>query len=410
MRLMKAGVAALATVVSLAACDGERELLAPVAGVQAAQGSNGSNGGNGQSIAYEIALVGSSYDADAGQTTFTYAVKSGSKPAISHWVLGLAPEATPTVVSSSDAATVVGTDPTTGLYGIKFDTGYGDDESRQVTLVLEGAWAAGEAKIAVKAGSGWVGGTAQGPVLSAAASATYVLSGVLFADFDRDGNAETGEVGVSGVDVTLSNGAVATTAADGSYRFESLESGDYTVAYVLPSGLKATTPVSADVALSADAAVDFGVVVDRVQLCGQPAAGNTIGFWKNNLSKAIAGKSGGTQVSAATLASYTTRIGAFGLAPFAGITMSQADGVLGATGSDVLVLLRKQLLAAEYNYANGAYIGGSELVTRLFLIEGEYVLQNAGGYTRAELTVLKDWYDAYNNTHGGALAGSTCGG
>ena len=91
-----------------------------------------------------------------------------------------------------------------------------------------------------------------------------------------------------------------------------------------------------------------------------------------------------------------------------GITKNGAVAVLSSNSSDAVDLLSKQLLGSEFNYMNGAYIGGSELVTELFIFYGEYLVKHAGEYSRDELLTAKDWYDAYNNSHGGPVVGPGC--
>jgi hypothetical protein len=68
-------------------------------------------------------------------------------------------------------------------------------------------------------------------------------------------------------------------------------------------------------------------------------------------------------------------------------------------------LLRKQLLASEYNLANQAYLNGDATLTRLFIYWGEFVLEKAATTTAAELIFAKDWFEAYNASHGGLVKG-----
>jgi len=71
---------------------------------------------------YSIEFLGSSYNGST--TTFTYLVTSYDSPALSHWILGL-----PDCITAGDIAaagpgtTVFGLDPTTGIWGLKFDSG-----------------------------------------------------------------------------------------------------------------------------------------------------------------------------------------------------------------------------------------------------------------------------------------------
>lgn len=77
------------------------------------------------------------------------------------------------------------------------------------------------------------------------------ISGVVYIDTNRNGIRDAGEVGRAGVRLTLTGSrpgsiTVATrevlSGSDGSYSFEGLLPGTYTVAMAVPGGLTATTP------------------------------------------------------------------------------------------------------------------------------------------------------------------------
>lgn len=127
--------------------------------------------------AYSIKLTNSSYNASNNTTVFTYTVTSnpcGGK-AISHWVIGIPASCggKEILVGSNDSnVEFVNPDPTTGMRGVKFDTGYRDRETRTVTLTLRGQWGTGDVEIAVKAGPGFVKDTVRGPVCGSTASSS----------------------------------------------------------------------------------------------------------------------------------------------------------------------------------------------------------------------------------------------
>ncbi len=245
------------------------------------------------------------------------------------------------------------------------------------------------------------------------------LCGDTFFDVDFDGVEDAGEFGLSGVTVKLfssSNQLLGTKSSDngGNYSFSNLAPGNYTVTATAPSGLKGTTTLTRTVTIAADSGsgcatsvsvAKFGFGLDFAALSPMTAGGYTIGFWKNNIDKALDGKSGGTQVSKATLTSYTSKIGEFALAPYDCISMKTASSTMGYSGSNAVSLLSKQLIASEYNYQNGAYIGGNKTLTMLFLWWGENIVANPTKYSSSYVIFAKNWFDAYNNTHGGALNG-----
>jgi large repetitive protein len=91
------------------------------------------------------------------------------------------------------------------------------------------------------------------------------LAGTVFVDRDRDGLNDAGEGRLGGITVRLFNTAgilvgTTQTAADGSYRFEGLAPGAYTVEQVQPAGYGSSTPdrVAVTVGTLADSQVDFG--------------------------------------------------------------------------------------------------------------------------------------------------------
>lgn len=238
------------------------------------------------------------------------------------------------------------------------------------------------------------------------------ICGSVFFDADADNAYDCGEFGLAGITVNLLNSAsqiikTTTTGSCGDYSFTSLAPGSYTVTVVPYAGLKGTSSLFRAVTISSAnvTAPAVGLVLDFAKIRTLSANGYTIGFWKTNIDKAVSCKTSGIQIPSASLSSYTTKIGDFALTPFDCITMKSASATMGSTSSTPKDLLGKQLLASEYNYQNGAYIGGNKNLTFVFLWWGEYVLKNASSCSSTYLIWAKDWFDAYNNTHGGVVAG-----
>jgi len=230
------------------------------------------------------------------------------------------------------------------------------------------------------------------------------IAGITFYDVNKDGVYQTTEPVLGSVSLQLSSGASTTSASDGSYTFDHLK-GDmtYTVTAGDLEGFAHSGNASQTVTPKNGAAseADFGFVLDYSWLNGKTANGYTIGFWKTNIDKAIAGKTNGVQISKVTLDGYVSLLSGFALSPLNVTSLKDASAYLSATGSSATVLLSKQLMGSEFNYANGAYIGGNKLLTYFFLYDGEYMLANPASYTSAQLLAQKDKYDAYNNTEGG---------
>ena len=99
-----------------------------------------------------------------GTTTWSYQVDElgrgkGFKD-LSHWVLGLGDCAE--VISASPEPYEVGVDPTTGVYGIKWDTG-DSFKSGVFSFTLQGSWYETWVEVATKAGRGSETGWIIGP-------------------------------------------------------------------------------------------------------------------------------------------------------------------------------------------------------------------------------------------------------
>lgn len=231
------------------------------------------------------------------------------------------------------------------------------------------------------------------------------IQNLAFYDSNKDGVYQEGEPLLSGIAIQLSTGAIATIGSDGSYTFTNLKGDEsYTVSIGDLVGFLHNGSASQNVTLGAvyskPKMSNFGFMLDYSWISGQTANGNTIGFWKTNLDKAIANKTNGTQVSKETLLNYVAQLSNLALSPLNVTTLQQASYILSKSSSLPSDLLSKQLMSSEFNHVNGAYIGGNRLVTYFFLYDGEYMLANPGLFSSAQLLAQKDKYDAYNNSHG----------
>lgn len=238
------------------------------------------------------------------------------------------------------------------------------------------------------------------------------IYGTIFFDVACDGNYDCEDYELAGITVKLFNainGVVGSTvtSSDGSYSFGNLTPGTYRVVPIPYAGLKLGTVTERTVTVTgADVCVPrIGVFLDFAAIRGMVANGYTIGYWKNNLEKAISGDSKGCQVSPSALSSYTSKIGSFALSPHDSISMKSAVATMAYSGSTPVSLLSKQLVASEYNYQNEAYIGGNKNLTMCFLWWGEYVTEKCSKHPSTYILWAKDWFDAYNNSQGGAVNG-----
>jgi hypothetical protein len=111
---------------------------------------------------HTISLLSANVEKD-GKFVWTYKVKSGSSPAISHWVLGICLDHDFT--TNERNIELVDGDPHFGLTGVKFEDGYRDNETRYVKLYFdtEMALTLTQVDLAVKAGRDKYTGTIYAP-------------------------------------------------------------------------------------------------------------------------------------------------------------------------------------------------------------------------------------------------------
>jgi hypothetical protein len=80
---------------------------------------------------HTVELVMNVYDEETNTTQIAYRVTSGGRHDISHWMLGLPPGVARHIIWTSEPWVdhTTKADPTTGMFGIKFDTGYDSSDS-----------------------------------------------------------------------------------------------------------------------------------------------------------------------------------------------------------------------------------------------------------------------------------------
>ena len=108
------------------------------------------------------------------------------------------------------------------------------------------------------------------------------LSGTVWNDLDGNGTRDGGEVGIKGVEVALVNAAgdtIATTltGADGSYTFDSIEPGVYSVVETQPVDLLDGDEVAGSLGGTVDNTRDSNVITDIIFAGGEAATGYDFG-------------------------------------------------------------------------------------------------------------------------------------
>lgn len=376
-------------------------------------------------VGWSVELVGSSYDPNADQTTFTYLLTASSwEKDLSHWTLAL--DEAP-ISTSNCSLEKFGLDPTTGISGWKCDDGQNKGTTATYSLTFTGNRSETSVDYAVKGGTYFGVGETFGPGENQVNQQTYMLSGVAFIDANADGVLDSDEPRLAQVSITLSNGQTTVTDSEGNYQFSGLLAGQYDVAIPLSTPdftddsnemvdayFTATTTLSYSVNLSEDLdGFDFGFNVSASAVMtalgdGQlTGSGKTIGFWKHQVASASKGKTKGVQVSAAQLDRYlfqnAVSIQTLYLDVFSDIPNNEngaydyALAILSSTSSAATDLLAKQLMGTELNHLSGRGLADKTLQSAL-LAWAEYLVKNNTNFTRAELLDAKDICDLINNT------------
>lgn len=115
---------------------------------------------------HNITFVGQTSDGD-GNSIWTYEVTTGCRPSLSHWSLEFCGEEDDIIEVSEEWE--YGTDPHTGITGIKFDDGYEcydatGPEIRTVWFRLLGDWHERSVEVGTKAGNNNIAiGSVTGP-------------------------------------------------------------------------------------------------------------------------------------------------------------------------------------------------------------------------------------------------------
>jgi uncharacterized repeat protein (TIGR01451 family) len=192
-----------------------------------------------------------------------------------------------------------------------------------------------------------------------------MICGYKFYDANANGVWDAGEPPVAGFKIELYSGAIllatAFTAADGSYCFDGLDAGTYTVQEVLPpsSGWMPTTPTSITITLLSGEIKEnnnFG------NLCLEPGqGGKTIGYWANAGNSLIDSSDVGV-LNGLNLFKPSGRP----YPPFDSSNINTARSqirnyLLSANARNMWWMLSAQLIATILNVRHG-YLDGSTLV------------------------------------------------
>ncbi len=324
---------------------------------------------------FEVVYDGRTFDSGANQTTFSYTVRSsGAQHALSNFVLQL-PDCAPALAGSSPAGGTVGTDPNSGLFGIKWNLTIdpSDTVGRSFSVTYPGDIVEGVVRVAVKASTILELGVLPG------ACGGFDIGGVVFIDRDADGSRDAvNEPGVvANVTVTLvdPDGSEQTqkTDASGQYLFRRQE-GTYTLRLdlitpdtdfneELGESFAATTALTATVTVGPDASDNnFGFdpqtqkIKDEINTGVLFTNGQDAKFWTQEVRTAAKGRGNSTFDAATMLALLNAVEGLFFDTPYQftdGAEFQEALAILSSNPRTALDELIKELLVTELNHVAG---------------------------------------------------------
>lgn len=383
-------------------------------------------------VGWSVEYMGCEYNSDNDTATYHYDMSvDGSEKDLSHWVLGIASDIVVTG-STGGNTTSTGLDPTTGLYGFKWDDGQDKGTTSSYSISFNGNCSEGTIEYSVKGGTYFAIGNTTGPSDDGnPQSTTYSISGLVYLDANGNGQYDVDEPTISNASVILFDAsgnqqAVMYSDGLGYYSFSGLVNGDYDVTIpnetadesdfneTLSEYFHANNSVISTTINEQDVTdVNFGYQVSLTDIVDDintddpdndgysfTGSGKTIGFWKHQHSVAIKGR-GRAHVDSITLTAYLNAIEEAWLADpfvFTSDLFGSSFDILSARTSDANELLLKQLLACELNYMDSRGISDNLALQGLLLAWSEYISYYNYLYSREEILAVKDMLDMINNS------------
>ena len=345
------------------------------------------------------------------------------------------PDCAPALVSSSPAGGSVGTDPNSGLFGIKWSLSIdpNDTVGRSYSVTYPGNIVEGIVFVAVKAS------TDLEIALIRGACVGFDIAGAVFVDQNADGLRDpANEPGVV-ADVTVAlvdpDGSIETqqTNALGQYRFRRLE-GSYTlrIDLVTPEddfneelgeSFVATTPLTASVTVGPDALDgDFGFdpqtqkIKEDLNTGVLFTNGQNAKFWTAEVRTARKGKGNSTFDAVTVLGFLNESETLFFDDPYQftdGSEFDEALAILTNRSSDALDVLIKELLVTELNHVAGFGLADDLDFQAVLISWGESWVRDAQGTTAVtaplakptkgdpDLIEVSELFNAINDQRGG---------
>jgi hypothetical protein len=292
---------------------------------------------------------------------------------------------------------MIGVDPHSGLYGIKWNLSIAPDGSRSYSITYPGDIPLGIIRASVKASTVAETGAVTGPCEG------FLISGTVYVDADENGVRNVAdESGITDVTVSLVHGdgyvEKATTGASGDYLFIALD-GTYTVRIDmataendfnenLAASFDPTGPTSLIVTVGPDSpGNDFGFYPQAEEITYDieqgvlPTNGEPAKFWKKQVRAAMSGSQGKVEFDAATIAQFIAEIQELYLPdPFQftpGNEHAEVMEILSIVSKDPLQILHRELLVAEFNEVSGKGLVGSAALQSVLIAWAEAIYVEA---------------------------------
>jgi hypothetical protein len=324
--------------------------------------------------------------------------------ALSNFVLEV-PDCAPDPIASSPAGGTAGTDPNSGITGIKWNLTIQPDDTvgRSFSITYPGDVPPGLIDFAVKVSTTVEMGAISGPCKG------FLISGIAFVDPDSNGIREpVAEPGIiANLTVTLidASGSIETTTTDASGHYEFFRGdGEYTLQIdsvtaandfneELADSFDPTTSLSRIVTIGPDSPDnDFGFrpqteeLILEIQEGILLTDGESVKFWTREVR--LASKSGGPkgEFDSATILGFLLEIETLFLeSPYQfedGNEYASALAILTDNNKDPLVQLKRQLLATELNEMSDKGLFQDRPLQRVLISWGESLVfsaENANG-------------------------------